>query len=234
MSDHHHHRGPEPKPTGDGGSLLGTVIHLWPYIWPSDRRDLKLRIIGAMVLLLAAKLATVAVPFTYKWATDALTGHGSAPIAASDWAVWIFAAPVAMTIAYGGMRILMAALTQLRDGLFAKVAMNAVRRLAFRTFIHMHELSLRFHLERKTGGLTRVLERGRNAIETIVRMVILQLSPTIIELALIVGVLMWQFDWRYVAVILATVAVYLVYTYHATESVSYTHLRAHETDSYLV
>ena len=217
MSDHHHHRGPEPKPTGDGGSLLGTVIHLWPYIWPSDRRDLKLRIIGAMVLLLAAKLATVAVPFTYKWATDALTGHGSAPIAASDWAVWILAAPVAMTIAYGGMRILMAALTQLRDGLFAKVAMNAVRRLAFRTFIHMHELSLRFHLERKTGGLTRVLERGRNAIETIVRMVILQLSPTIIELALIVGVLMWQFDWRYVAVVLVTVAVYMTYTYHATE-----------------
>src|SRR5664279_2049628 len=217
MSDHHHHRGPEPKPTGDGGSLLGTVIHLWPYIWPSDRRDLKLRIIGAMVLLLAAKLATVAVPFTYKWATDALTGHGIAPIAASDWAVWMFAAPVAMTIAYGGMRILMAALTQLRDGLFAKVAMNAVRRLAFRTFIHMHELSLRFHLERKTGGLTRVLERGRNAIETIVRMVILQLSPTIIELALIVGVLMWQFDWRYVLAIMITVTVYMTYTYHATE-----------------
>jgi ATP-binding cassette subfamily B protein len=111
----------------------------------------------------------------------------------------------------------MAALTQLRDGLFAKVAMHAVRRLAFRTFVHMHELSLRFHLERKTGGLTRVLERGRNAIETIVRMVILQLSPTIIELALIVGVLMWQFDWRYVAVVLVTVTVYMTYTYHATE-----------------
>jgi ABC-type transport system involved in Fe-S cluster assembly fused permease/ATPase subunit len=111
----------------------------------------------------------------------------------------------------------MAALTQWRDGLFAKVAMHAVRRLAFRTFVHMHELSLRFHLERKTGGLTRVLERGRNAIETIVRMVILQLSPTIIELALIVGVLMWQFDWRYVVVILITVAIYMTYTYHATE-----------------
>jgi ATP-binding cassette subfamily B protein len=105
----------------------------------------------------------------------------------------------------------------MRDGIFAKVAMHAVRRLAYRTFVHMHELSLRFHLERKTGGLTRVLERGRNAIETIVRMVILQLSPTIIELALIVGVLMWQFDWRYVAVVMATVAVYLLYTYHATE-----------------
>jgi ABC-type transport system involved in Fe-S cluster assembly fused permease/ATPase subunit len=222
MSDHHH-RNTDPKPAAAMGevSLLRTVVHLWPYIWPTDRRDLKLRILGAMVLLLVAKLATVAVPFTYKWATDALAGQtgvpGAAPVAESDWLVWAMAAPIAMTIAYGGMRILMAALTQLRDGMFAQVAMNAVRRLAFRTFIHMHELSLRFHLERKTGGLTRVLERGRNAIETIVRMVILQLAPTIIELLLIIGVLMWQFDWRYVAVVVATVVVYMIYTYLATE-----------------
>ena len=177
MTDHHHHRasGGESRVSANRGALLTTIIHLWPYIWPSDRGDLKLRVLGSLVLLLAAKLATIAVPFTFKWATDALAGHGTAPIA--------------MTIAYGGMRILMAALTQLRDGLFAKVAMNAVRRLAYRTFVHMHELSLRFHLERKTGGLTRVLERGRNGIETIVRMVILQLSPTIVELALIVVVL---------------------------------------------
>ena len=219
MSDYHHHRSSEEpsRVSASRGTLLSTVIHLWPYIWPSDRRDLKLRVIGAMVLLLAAKLATIAVPFTFKWATDALAGGGSAPVAASDWLLWALAAPIAMTIAYGGMRILMAALTQLRDGLFAKVSMHAVRRLAYRTFVHMHELSLRFHLERKTGGLTRVLERGRNAIEIIVRMVILQLSPTIIELALIVTVLMWQFDWRYVAVILVTVTLYMVYTYHATE-----------------
>ena len=219
MSDHHHHRAAESESrvSADRGALLKTVIHLWPYIWPSDRRDLKLRVIGAMVLLLAAKLATISVPFTFKWAIDALAGGGSAPVAASQWLVWALAVPVAMTIAYGGMRILMAALTQLRDGLFAKVAMHAVRRLAFRTFVHMHELSLRFHLERKTGGLTRVLERGRNAIETIVRMVILQLSPTIIELALIVSVLMWQFDWRYVLAIMITVTVYMTYTYHATE-----------------
>ena len=218
MSDHHHRTSGQPAGvSANRGALLATIIHLWPYIWPADRRDLKLRVIGSMVLLLAAKLATIAVPFTFKWATDALAGHGTAPVAPSDWLLWALAAPIAMTIAYGGMRILMAALTQLRDGLFAKVAMHAVRRLAFRTFIHMHELSLRFHLERKTGGLTRVLERGRNGIETIVRMVILQLSPTIIELAFIVVVLMWQFDWRYVAVIVATVAVYMTYTYHATE-----------------
>ena len=220
MTNHHHHHGSSEQPSrvsANRGALFTTVIHLWPYIWPSDRRDLKLRVIGAMVLLLAAKLATIAVPFTFKWATDALVGHGSAPVAASEWLIWALAAPIAMTIAYGGMRILMAALTQLRDGLFAKVAMHAVRRLAYLTFVHMHELSLRFHLERKTGGLTRVLERGRNAIEIIVRMIIVQLSPTIIELALIVGVLMWKFDWRYVLTILLTVAVYMSYTYRATE-----------------
>jgi ATP-binding cassette, subfamily B, heavy metal transporter len=219
MSDHHHRRPAEGESnvSANRGALLTTLVHLWPYIWPSDRRDLKQRVVWSLVLLLAAKLATISVPFTFKWATDALAGKGTAPIAAADWLFWAIAAPIAMTIAYGGMRILMAALTQLRDGLFAKVAMHAVRRLAYRTFVHMHELSLRFHLERKTGGLTRVLERGRNGIETIVRMVILQLAPTIIELLLIVTVLMWQFDWRYVAAIMATVAVYMTYTYRATE-----------------
>ncbi|MCC6777501.1 MAG: ATP-binding cassette domain-containing protein [Hyphomicrobiales bacterium] len=199
------------------GSLLHVLRALWPYIWPSERRDLKLRVGLALVLLLAAKLATIAVPFTFKWATDALTGEGSAPVAASSWLTWALGAPILMVVAYGGTRILMAVLTQMRDGIFAKVAMDAVRRLAYRTFEHMHQLSLRFHLERKTGGLTRVLERGRNAIETIVRMVIMQLVPTVIELGLIVAVLLYQFDWRYVAVILATVVLYMLFTYYATE-----------------
>src|SRR3954469_17455166 len=108
------------------GALLRTLAHLWPYIWPSDRSDLKLRVALSMVLLLAAKLATIAVPFTFKWATDALTGEGSAPVAPSSWLVWVFGAPIVMVVAYGGMRILMAGLTQARDGIFAKVAMNAV------------------------------------------------------------------------------------------------------------
>jgi ATP-binding cassette subfamily B protein len=197
--------------------LVSTLIGLWPYIWPSDRRDLKLRIFFAMALLLLAKLATIAVPFTFKWATDALTGQGTAPIAATSWLTWAIAAPILMTIAYGGTRILMAVLTQMRDGVFAKVAMNAVRRLAFLVFEHMHQLSLRFHLERKTGGLTRVLERGRNSIETIVRMVVMQLVPTVIELSMIVVVLLYQFDWRYVVVILLTIVCYTVFTFYATE-----------------
>jgi ABC-type transport system involved in Fe-S cluster assembly fused permease/ATPase subunit len=203
--------------SADGGALFKTLARLWPYIWPSDRTDLKRRVLLAALLLFGAKLATVSVPFTFKWAVDALSGQGSAPVAAESWLGWAIAAPIAMTLAYGFMRILMSGLTQLRDGVFAKVAMHAVRRLAILTFEHMHLLSLRFHLDRKTGGLTRVLERGRNAIETIVRMVILQLVPTVIEVALVAAVLLYQFDWRYVIVTLATVALYMGFTYFATE-----------------
>jgi ATP-binding cassette, subfamily B, heavy metal transporter len=170
-----------------------------------------------MVLLLFAKLATTAVPFTFKWATDALAGHPKASAGGPSWVGWVMAAPILMTIAYGGTRILMATLTQLRDGVFAKVALHAVRCLAIATFKHMHELSLRFHLERKTGGLTRVLERGRNAIETISRIVILQLVPTIVEFGFVNVVLFYQFDWRYVAIIFVTVAGFLGYTYAATQ-----------------
>jgi ABC-type transport system involved in Fe-S cluster assembly fused permease/ATPase subunit len=217
MNSPHLHVHTFGKPAPARGGLFGIVPALWPYIWPAERRDLQLRVVLALLLLMAAKLATIAVPYTFKWATDALTGEGSAPIAASSWVAWLLAAPIAMTIAYGAMRIVMAALTQMRDGIFAKVAMHAVRRLAYRTFEHMHQLSLRFHLERKTGGLTRVLERGRNAIEIIVRMVIVQLFPTIIELVLITAVLLYQFDWRYVLAVLVTVTCYMVYTYYATE-----------------
>lgn len=214
----------------DRGSLLQTLIHLWPYIWPGDRRDLKLRVLAAMLVLLIAKLATIFVPFTFKWAVDGLTGQHTAPVETAWW-VWLVASPLIMTIAYGGMRIVMAVLTQFRDGIFASVAMHAVRRLAFLTFVHMHELSLRFHLERKTGGLTRVLERGRAGIETMVRMVILQLAPTVVEVALVAVVLFYQFDWRYVLVILFTVSIYMYFTYRATEWRTEIRRRMNESDT---
>jgi ATP-binding cassette, subfamily B, heavy metal transporter len=198
-------------------TLVRTLLHLWPYIWPGDRADLKMRVVWSMVLLLVAKLATLSVPFTFKWAIDALTGADTAPVAASNWTMWLIAPALMMTLGYGGLRVLMAVLTQWRDGIFARVAMHAVRKLAYLTFIHMHELSLRFHLERKTGGLTRVLERGRSGIEVIVRMVILQLVPTVVEVTLLMGVLLWQFDWRYVVVTMITVVVFMYYTYIATE-----------------
>jgi ABC-type transport system involved in Fe-S cluster assembly fused permease/ATPase subunit len=215
------HQAPKAAQVQDNNAqratLIGTLVHLWPYIWPGDRADLKMRVVWSMVLLLAAKLATLSVPFTFKWAIDALTGANTAPVQSSNWALWLIASPLIMTASYGAVRVLMAVLTQWRDGIFAKVAMHAVRKLAYLTFVHMHELSLRFHLERKTGGLTRVLERGRLGIEVIVRMVILQLVPTIVEVTLIMGVLLWQFDWRYVLATMITVVVYMYYTYIATE-----------------
>ncbi|MCK1716985.1 ABC transporter ATP-binding protein/permease [Bradyrhizobium sp. 141] len=209
-----------PDPAGgpaERATLMGTLAHLWPYIWPGDRFDLKMRVVWSLVLLLAAKLITLTVPFSFKWATDALTGANTAPLQADNWHLWVIASPLLLTVSYGTMRILMALLTQWRDGIFARVAMHAVRKLATITFIHMHELSLRFHLERKTGGLTRVLERGREGIEVIVRMVILQLIPTIVEVTLLMAVLLWQFDWRYVVATLITVTLYMYYTYIATE-----------------
>ena len=220
----HHHSVPDAGETlpssirpGEQATLIGTLAHLWPYIWPGDRVDLKMRVVWSVVLLLVAKLATLSVPFTFKWAIDALTGADTAPVQPSNWTMWLIASPLLMTLSYGGLRVLMAVLTQWRDGIFARVAMHAVRKLAYLTFIHMHELSLRFHLERKTGGLTRVLERGRSGIEVIVRMVILQLVPTIVEVSLLMAVLLWKFDWRYVLATLITVVIFMYYTYIATE-----------------
>ena len=211
----------QPQPSSDRSveqaTLIGTLAHLWPYIWPGDRVDLKMRVVWSVVLLLVAKFATLSVPFTFKWAIDALTGADTAPVQASNWPLWLIASPLIMTLSYGAIRVLMAVLTQWRDGIFARVAMHAVRKLAYLTFVHMHELSLRFHLERKTGGLTRVLERGRLGIEVIVRMVILQLVPTVVEVTLLMGVLLWQFDWRYVLATMITVVVFMYYTYIATE-----------------
>ncbi len=208
---------PKPQPvSGEQGALLRTLYNLWPFIWPSDRRDLKIRVALATLLMFLAKAATMAVPFTFKWATDALAVSEGATENIS-WVGWALAAPLALTVAYGFTRVVMALITQARDGMFAKVAMHAVRRIAVITFEHMHLLSLRFHLERKTGGLARVLDRGRLGIETISRMVILQLLPTVVEVAMVAAVLLYVFDWRYVAVITVTVTLYTVYTYYATE-----------------
>lgn len=197
------------------GALGKTIAALWPYLWPVGRPDLKRRVMATTVLLFLAKFATMAVPFIFKWATDALA---HVPDGQSDPDIsWLLAAPVLLTLAYGFSRIVMAGITQLRDGMFAAVALHAVRRLATETFEHMHALSLRFHLERKTGGLTRVLERAREGIETIVRMLVLQLAPTIVEMVLVLAVLLFAFDWRYVVAVSLTVALYTWFTYAASE-----------------
>ncbi|MCX8504197.1 MAG: ABC transporter ATP-binding protein/permease [Beijerinckiaceae bacterium] len=190
-----------------------TIRGFWPYLWPEDRADLRMRIIWATLLLVLAKLVTIAVPYTFKWATDALAP--SLISGASDW--WLISIPVALTVMYGFTRALMALLTQVRDALFAAVAMHSVRRLANETFEHMHRLSLRFHLERKTGGLTRVLERGRAGIESIVRMTMLTLFPTIIEFVMILAVLLYEFDWRYAIITVLMIVAYMYFTTKATE-----------------
>ena len=194
------------------GSLAGTARRLWPYLWPSDRVDLRARVGLAVALMIVSKLVTVATPYALKWATDALAPlpHGASTPSGA------LLGALALTALYGAMRILMSLTQQGRDALFAAVSMNAVRRLANEVFVHLHRLSLRFHLERKTGGLTRVLERGRNAIETIVRTSMLIAAPTVVEFALISAAFLYSFDWRYVAAITVTVIVYLAYTTVAT------------------
>jgi ATP-binding cassette, subfamily B, heavy metal transporter len=194
-------------------TLTGTVQLLWPYIWPADRADLKLRVFLAVALMLLSKLFTIAIPYSYKWATDAVAGKlalDAVPLPR------VLIGAAVLTALYGVLRILMAFTQQGRDGLFAAVAMNAVRRLAIEVFEHLHRLSLRFHLERKTGGLTRVLERGRNAIETLIRTSMLTAIPTVVEFAMIVAAMLITFDWRYVAAISVTVVAYLVFTTLAT------------------
>ncbi|MEE8629039.1 MULTISPECIES: ABCB family ABC transporter ATP-binding protein/permease [Methylobacterium] len=209
---------PPAEPERPG--LVATYRRLWPYLWPHGRPDLQRRVFIAFGLLLVAKVVTLAMPFTFKWATDALVAvvggrDGLGKEAAVPTGIW--AAPALMILLYGATRIAMALLTQVRDGLFAKVAMHAVRRLALQTFQHMHQLSLRFHLERKTGGLTRVLERGRNGIEELSRLMVLTLVPTIVEFLLVIGTLAYEFDILYSVVVLVMVAAYLGYTYKATE-----------------
>jgi ATP-binding cassette, subfamily B, heavy metal transporter len=202
-----------PKVTADKGRTFSTIFHLWPYMWPSDRPDLKMRVAIAFTALVVAKVVTVLVPYSYKWATDALTGEGGPPA----YLPLIVAGPVALVLAYNVGRIVTTGFTQLRDGLFARVGLHAVRQLAYRTFVHLHELSLRFHLERRTGGLSRIIERGTTGIENIVRHVILNSAPTVVEFALTAGIVWHQFGFSYVVVIAVTVALYVWFTIRASD-----------------
>ena len=194
------------------------VDGLWPFIWPKDRPDLQRTVMLSLALMLCAKLVTVLMPFTYKWATDALVA-AAAPKGGSGLQAtgWLIGAPLLATVLYGVVRICMTLLAQLREGMFARVAMHAVRKLALTTFEHMHRLSLRFHLEKKTGGLTRVLERGRLGVEQITRMLLMILIPTIVEFILVLGVFLLAFDWRYALVTVLMIVGYLWFTIKATE-----------------
>ncbi|MBZ0230384.1 MAG: ABC transporter ATP-binding protein/permease, partial [Bauldia sp.] len=207
-------RPPKVKPE----STFQTLGSLWPYMWPTDRPDLKQRVALALGVLIAAKIVTVLVPYTYKWATDALlTPPEGAAAAANLGLAVLITVPIMLVVANGVGRILSNVFNNLRDALFAKVGQHAVRQLAYKTFVHMHELSLRYHLQRRTGGLSRIIERGVSGIETIVRFTILNTAPTVIEFLLAAAVIAYQFDWIYLAVIAVTVWLYVWFTVKASD-----------------
>ncbi len=195
--------------SGDGNQWK-TLRSLLPYLWPEGRTDLKVRVVLAMIALFASKIITVLTPYSFKYATDALTAAGG-PAAIA------FSVPFFFVMAYGVGRIMMVVLAQIRDAIFAKVGQRAVRELSIRTFRHLHALSLKFHLERRTGGLARVISRGTAGVDTVLRFSLFNTFPTALEIALVAGVLAWSFGWMYAAVILATVVFYLWFTYAATE-----------------
>jgi ATP-binding cassette, subfamily B, heavy metal transporter len=196
---------------------LAVLRELVPYIWPKGRRDLHLRVIFAFAALVLAKVVTLAVPIAYKNAVDWLTGEATTGAAPGVTFVGLAAVPAMLIVAYGVGRILMVLFAQVRDVVFTVVSQNAVRRLAKRTFRHLHALSLRFHLERRTGGLNRVIERGVSGIDTILRMAVLNSIPTAVELIMIAGLVAWYFGWIYVVVVLATVTAYVWFTFFASE-----------------
>ena len=196
---------------------FAVLRELLPYVWPADRPDLRWRVVFALLALVVAKAITLAVPIAYKQVVDWLTGHASGAGVANVSAIGLAALPAMLIIAYGVGRVLMVLFAQFRDMWFTVVAQHAVRELAIKTFRHLHALSLRFHLERRTGGLSRVIERGVNGVDTIVRMAVLNSIPTAVELLMISCLVAYYFGWIYVLVVLATVLLYVWFTFVASE-----------------
>ncbi len=193
---------------------LTVLRELAPFIWPAGRPDLRWRVVWALVALVIAKIITLAVPIAYKAIVDLLTGEATGK---QITAIGLAASPVFLILAYGVGRVMMVVFAQFRDVWFTAVAQHAVRELAKRTFRHLHALSLRFHLERRTGGLNRVIERGVTGVDTIVRMAVLNSIPTAVELAMIAGMVAYYFGWIYVVVVLVTVGLYVWFTFWASD-----------------
>jgi len=196
---------------------LSVLRELLPYAWPANRPDLRFRVVIALGALILAKTVTLAVPIAYKAVIDILAGETTPGEAATLSAFGLAAVPAMLIVAYGVGRVLMVLFAQVRDVGFSSVAQHAVRELANRTFRHLHALSLRFHLERRTGGLNRVIERGVSGVDTIMRMAVLNSIPTAVELLMIAGLVAWYFGWIYVVVVLATVGAYVWFTFAASE-----------------
>ena len=197
----------DPSAPSDASNHLATLRALLPYLWPRGYANLKWRVVLALALLTGAKIATVYVPFLYKAAVDALDiAHGA-----------IIVVPVAVVVAYGATRVLAQAFGELRDAVFAKVAQHAIRAVALATFKHLHRLSLRFHLERQTGGLSRAIERGTRAIQFILNFSLFNILPTLLEIFLVCGILLGLYEYWFGLITFVVISGYIAFTLVVTE-----------------
>jgi ATP-binding cassette subfamily B protein len=193
-----------PSPSLDWPRIRAVVL---PFLWPRDSLELRLRVVLAFVLLVAAKVITVQVPILFKTVVDAL----SEPDAA------MLALPLAALLAYGIARLTSSGFTELRDGLFAKVAERAGRRVSLQIFGHLFDLSLRYHLERRTGELARITERGVRSITLLLGVFLFSIAPTLLEFALVIGILLHQYPWYFALVTFVTIVAYAAFTFIASE-----------------
>ena len=193
----------------NGWRIIRRVL---PYLWPKDEIWVRRRVVFALLVLFLAKLITMTTPFFYKAAVDTLTGD-----AGQNPAWMLGAGAIGLTVAYGGARLMTVVFQQLRDAIFARVAQRALRRLALETFIHIHRLSLRYHIARKTGSLSRVIERGVKGVEFLLRFLIFSVGPLILEL-LLIGIILWLvFDVWYLVVVAGVITAYILFTFRVTE-----------------
>lgn len=188
-------------------SALRTIRRVLPYLWPDEHPWVKKRVVAALAILVLAKLIAVATPMLYKAAVDTLGGEGSA----------LLLGAVGLTVAYGMARLMTNGFQQLRDALFAAVGQRALRKLALETFTHIHRLSMRYHITRKTGGLSRIIERGVKGVDFLLRFMLFSIGPLMLELLLIGVVLFFLFDIWYLAVVAVTIGLYIAFTFKVTE-----------------
>ncbi len=194
-----------------GFSGLQTMRRVGPYLWPPGETWVKVRVVVALMLLFAAKAVSITTPWFYKFAVDALAGD--APGAG----VLLAAGAVGLTVAYGIARLGAVAFGELRDAVFVRVGQRALRKLALETFTHIHALSLRYHITRKTGGLSRIIERGVKGVDFLLRFMLFSIGPLILELTLVAVIFALVFGWAYAAAVVLTIALYVAFTFKVTE-----------------
>ena len=195
------------------GQAMNVIKSVLPYLWPKSRKDIQFRVVLAMLALVLGEILGLLAPYFYGVSVDAL-----APGADEDQTIFMLTAgALGMVVAYGVMRILSVGFSQLRDVIFAQVGQRALRQLALETFRHMHRLSLRYHITRKTGGLSRVMERGVKGVEFLLRFMLFSIGPLILKLLIVAGIFYLEFGFIYMAIVLITIVLYIWFTFSVTE-----------------